>query len=223
MNFYDGLPLPYRLLFAYVPMVLSLAVHEYGHAASATLLGDPTPREQGRLTLNPLVHVDLVGTVLLPIALIALHQPVFGWARPVSVSPYRFTRSVRLSTGLMLTAAAGPAMNLVLALVSAVVLHSAGPASSPFIAAAAGQMMALNILLCLFNLLPVPPLDGSRVLAGLLPGATRRLYDALEGLFPVLLGLLFFTGLGGRLLAAPGMWLARLVDACGRALSFGPA
>ena len=152
-----------------------------------------------------------------------LHQPVFGWAKPVAVSPYRFTRSLRLSTGLMLTAAAGPAMNLVLALASAVVMHSTGPGASPVVVLVASQMMALNILLCLFNLLPVPPLDGSRVLGGLLPGPMRRLYGAVEGLAPLLLGLLFFTGLGGRLLSGPGLWLGGIVDAFGRALAFGPA
>jgi Zn-dependent protease len=223
MDFFDGLPLPLRLLFGYLPMVLSLALHEYGHAASATALGDPTPREQGRLTLNPLAHIDLVGTVLLPIALIAMNQPVFGWAKPVGVSPYRFTRSLRMSTGLMLTAAAGPAMNLLIALASAVVLHSVARGSSPLVVLAAGQMMALNILLFLFNLLPVPPLDGSRVLGGLLPNPLRRLYGAAEGLSPLLLGLLFFTGLGGRLLSGPGHWLAGVVDAFGRALAVGPA
>jgi len=228
MDLFDGFSFPVRVLFGFVPMVCSLALHEFGHAASAVALGDDTPRAQGRLTLNPLAHIDLVGTVLLPLALIALHQPVFGWAKPVVISPYRFTRSIRMSTGLMLTAAAGPAMNLLLALGASVVLHALGPGrgastATLLVAAGATQLLALNILLCLFNLIPLPPLDGSRVLGGLLPRPFARLYGRLEGLSPLFLGLLFFTGLGGQLLAGPSLWLAGLLDDAGRLLTLGPA
>jgi Zn-dependent protease len=199
--------------------VFSLAIHEYGHAASAVALGDQTPREQGRLTLNPVAHMDWTGTVLLPLALIFAGLPVFGWAKPVEITPYRFTRKVRMRTGLMFTAAAGPFMNLLLAALSSLVFvyfhnHYGDRAGWPGGARAYEVLIAfinVNVSLCLFNLIPVPPLDGSRVVGGLLPNAARGAWTQFEKWGPyLLLPLVYF---GGNLLAAPRGWLTNsLVD-----------
>src|SRR4051794_13897918 len=96
----------------FIPVVVSLSFHEWGHAAAATALGDRTPREQGRLTLNPVAHLDWFGSVVLPLALISMGLSAFGWAKPVEFSPRQFTRKVRLRTAIVLTSAAGPAVNV---------------------------------------------------------------------------------------------------------------
>lgn len=210
-----------RVVLFFIPVVISLSLHEWGHAASAVALGDPTPREQGRLTVNPVVHMDLFGTLILPLVLMFLSLPPFGWAKPVQITPYRFTRRMKMSTGLMLTAAAGPAMNLLLAVVSAVVLAVFFPVVGPATAAQKllGTMVGLNLVLFFFNLLPFPPLDGSRVLAGLLPRSLRSGYARLERFAPLFLGLLFFTGLGSALISRPTALLSEWLMTLARGLS----
>ena len=187
-----------RVLWLWIPMVVSLSLHEWGHAASAVALGDQTPREQGRLTLNPVVHMDLLGTVILPVAMLVAGQPPFGWARPVQITPYRFTRKFRLKTALMLSAAAGPAMNLLLAAVLALVLawsrSHGGLPGGPQVAQVFAYALGLNVLLFVFNLIPLPPFDGSRVLAGVLPESVRRPYRQLERFAPLFIAVLLFFG-----------------------------
>ena len=172
-------------IMIWIPLVFSLTVHEWAHAASAALLGDRTAEQQGRLTLNPLPHLDPVGTVLLPL----IGVP-FGWAKPVPVNPARFRRGVNMRTGLVLTAAAGPASNVVLAFVSSLALAMLYT-RAPHLLATAGpvlQMMVfLNVLLAVFNMLPIPPLDGSRVADGLMPNAWRPAWDAFARLGPLVL------------------------------------
>jgi Zn-dependent protease len=199
----DANTLLQRLLYV-VPLILSLSVHEWAHAWSAFKLGDDTAARQGRLTLNPLVHIDPIGTLLLPL----LGVP-FGWAKPVPVNPTRFTRKVTMRTGMMITAAAGPISNLVIALVCAVTLglmlrfgvsyssnnHARG---LPHLLLVAVEM---NVLLALFNMLPVPPLDGSRVAEGLVPYRFRHYWEtyvqyARYGILLLMVG-------GNTLLAGP--------------------
>jgi Zn-dependent protease len=151
-------------------MILSLTVHEWAHAFSAYKLGDDTAAREGRLTLNPLVHIDPLGTILLPL----LGVP-FGWAKPVPINPARFTRRVTLRMGVVYTAAAGPLSNLVLVVLCAVAyglaLRFAGGSlglGTPLTLLLTTSIM-LNIALAVFNMLPIPPLDGSRVVDGLLP------------------------------------------------------
>jgi Zn-dependent protease len=157
-----------------VPLWLSLSVHEWAHAWSAWKLGDDTAALSGRLTLNPLAHIDPIGTLLLPL----LGIP-FGWAKPVPVNPYRFTRKVRMHTGMMLTAIAGPISNLVLVAICTVLLamvirfRSVVGDAEPGARNLLELMISLNLILAIFNMLPIPPLDGSRVADALMPAALR--------------------------------------------------
>lgn len=207
-----------RVLWLWLPMVLSLTLHEWGHAATAVALGDQTPREQGRLTLNPVVHMDLLGTVILPVALLMAGQPPFGWARPVQITPYRFTRKFRLKTALMISAAAGPAMNLLLAVGLALVVAwgRAGGMLPGGVRAMEVLTYALffNALLFVFNLIPLPPFDGSRVLGGVLPESLRAPYRQLERFAPLFVAALLL--LGAPLIARPLALVTDALDHLGR-------
>ena len=162
-------------------LVISIAVHEFSHAWAATKLGDPTPEGEGRLTLNPMAHADPIGTLALPIML-SLFYPgmLFGWGKPVNTQSRFFTRKVTMRGGMAIVAAAGPLSNLllsVLALGLAFALASAGvisghlPYTHPL-----RVFFALNVILFVFNLLPIHPLDGGKVLGWLL-GARRQHID----------------------------------------------
>jgi Zn-dependent protease len=162
-----------NLVMYLVPMILSLSVHEYAHAWMAWRLGDDTAARQGRLTLNPLSHMDPFGTLLIPGLNVLLGGfALIGWAKPVPVSPVRFHRKVTMRMGMILTAAAGPLSNLILAIVSigvAALLIRFAPGllvgdKPTGLIKLLQAMFILNIGLFIFNLLPLPPLDGSRLL-----------------------------------------------------------
>lgn len=187
-------------------LILAIVLHEVAHGWSALLLGDPTAKERRRLTLNPLRHLDPVGTVLVPGGLALAGLPVFGWAKPVPVTKHRLNNP---RFGMMAVAAAGPGTNLVLAAITAVVLGliagavTEAPTGVLELAIVALQFFLLiNIFLALFNLLPIPPFDGSHILEGLLPRRAARVYERLRPLgFPLLFMLLLvlpwaFPGLG---------------------------
>ena len=175
----------YQAATIIVPIVLAVVFHEVAHGYVASLLGDQTARSMGRLTLNPLRHVDPVGTVLLPGILALSHAPVFGWAKPVPVDA-RYLRNPRRD--MMLVALAGPGSNLVMALLSAVALGllvrfgaSQQPgAGAQFVAQNLGNFIIINVSLGLFNLLPIPPFDGSHVVEGLLPRPAARVYASFR-------------------------------------------
>jgi Zn-dependent protease len=162
-----------------VPLLFALTVHEWAHAWVASLLGDDTAERQGRLTLNPLAHIDPVGTLLLPL----LGVP-FGWAKPVPVEPTRFRPDVTMTSGLLLTAAAGPVANLILAMLCAGTLHlidlmpDAGHRES--IETLLSMSTRINLALAIFNLLPFPPLDGSRIVDGLMPFSWRGVWNRIS-------------------------------------------
>jgi Zn-dependent protease len=176
-----------RLLFL-IPLILSLSVHEWAHAWSAARLGDDTARRVGRLTLNPLAHIDPVGTILLPL----LGIP-FGWAKPVPVDPARFRRDVHMRTGMMITAAAGPLSNVILAVLCTVVFAILVRTNEELIVRSIGPLslleagMSLNIILAIFNLLPIPPLDGSRVVDGLISRRLRPAWESFARFSPIAL------------------------------------
>jgi Zn-dependent protease len=171
-----------------VPLWLSLSVHEWAHAWAAWRLGDDTASLSGRLTLNPLAHIDPIGTLLLPMMGIP-----FGWAKPVPVNPMRFTRKIRMQTGMMLTAIAGPVSNLVLAVISIVLMalvlryDSAVGAAGPGLEKLLFLMIFMNIILAMFNMFPIPPLDGSRVADALMPAALRPAWENFCQAGPIVL------------------------------------
>jgi Zn-dependent protease len=174
-------------------LVLSFTVHEYAHAWTATRFGDDTAARQGRLTLNPLAHIDLVGTILLPLFLILAHQPVFGWPKFTPVDPTRFRPGVRRSVAEILVSLAGPFANLGLALVATAALGVLRPLAPAVVVqdgpglALLTTLIGLNALLTVLNLLPLPPLDGGRVVGGLLPGGWRQGWNRLVLFGPILL------------------------------------
>ncbi len=175
----------YQAAALIIPLVIAIVFHEVAHGFVAKLLGDPTAHEMKRLSLNPLRHVDPIGTIVLPGFLALVKAPVFGWAKPVPVISARL-RNPRY--GMMLVAAAGPGSNLVLAAVGAVLLGllsrsiSVAPAEGSllhFIVLNLFNFLSINIFLALFNLLPIPPFDGSHIVEGLLP---RSMVPAFNGL-----------------------------------------
>jgi Zn-dependent protease len=201
-----------RVLLYLIPLVLSLTVHEFAHAWSAWRLGDDTASRMGRMTLNPISHIDPIGTLLLPI----LGVP-FGWAKPVPVNPARFRRDVNMRAGMALTAAAGPLSNVLLAVVAAVAFGLLARFAPHTLETGLGTgellsaLLRINVALALFNLIPVPPLDGSRIMDWFLPVRLQPAWERVAGFAPfLLLGVIFF---GGRLIAVPGAYvLGLLVD-----------
>ncbi|MFA7587360.1 MAG: site-2 protease family protein [Novosphingobium sp.] len=169
-----------------IPLVLAIVFHEVAHGWTARALGDPTAEERGRLTLNPLKHVDPVGTVILPGMLALMKAPILGWAKPVPVNMWRLRKP---RSDMMLVAAAGPASNLVLAAIGAVVLgllarnfSEAQPPEglSAFLVANLINFLLINTFLAFFNLLPIPPFDGSHIVEGLLPERMAEAYASMR-------------------------------------------
>jgi Zn-dependent protease len=170
-----------EILAFFSVLLASLSFHEAAHAWSADRLGDPTARQLGRLTMNPLSHIDPIGTILFPLLLWWSGLPMLGWAKPVPVN-MRHLRAPRRDFALV--AAAGPVSNLILALAAAIVLRLVlGSHGMPGILTIEGlltQIVLLNVLLAVFNLVPVPPLDGGNVLAGFVPESVARFIDSLR-------------------------------------------
>jgi Zn-dependent protease len=200
-----------QLLSGFIVLLISLTVHEAAHAWSADRLGDSTARMLGRLSLNPAVHVDPIGTILFPLIAMATNLPLIGWAKPVPVNSARLGRNWRQK--FMAIAAAGPASNLVLATIAAMLLRVAAPAGagaggvSGYLLAGLEQAVFVNVLLAVFNMVPVPPLDGGNVVAGLLTGSMARTFDQLRPYgFLILYGLML-TGLISTIISPPASLL----------------
>ena len=205
-----------------IALVLSVAVHEFGHAWAATRLGDSLPRAQGRLTLNPIRHADPIGTLLFPAIMMFAGAGMLGWGRPVQTNPYNYTRRFSQATGSALVAVAGPAMNLVMAALVSVLLvigNRLGWVSIDLAEDLIKNLVALNLSLLFFNLLPIPPLDGGAVLAWALPRSMQGAIDFLNRWgFVILLGLFMLPGVLGIILG-PARYLSYLwIDALRGAL-----
>jgi len=176
-------------------LLVSLSVHEAAHAWTADRLGDPTARLLGRITLNPLAHIDWIGTVLFPLVAIYSNVPLLGWAKPVPVN-WQNLKAPRRDFAIV--AAAGPASNLILATIGAAVLGLGAGALSYRAFDLVSRFVLLNALLAVFNMIPVPPLDGGNVAAGLLPAPFARLIDQIRPYGFLILYALLFTGVLGQ-------------------------
>ena len=188
-----------QIFIAFVVLLFSLTVHESAHAWTADRLGDPTARMLGRVSLNPIVHADPIGTILFPLLAMVGGVPLIGWAKPVPVVTRRLGHPRR---DYVLVAAAGPASNFLLAVAAAVLLAVlpvspvmlGQPNVSAPVAALLSRAVQINVLLAVFNMIPIPPLDGGNVLGGLLPIPLARMFDRLRPYGFVLLYALMLTG-----------------------------
>lgn len=182
-------------IFSLIILLFSVIIHELSHGYVAYSLGDPTAKYEGRLTLNPLKHLDLFGSIILPLLLFIAGSPfLFGWAKPVPINPYNFTDK---KYGEIKVSAAGPASNLALAIVFGLILRFI-PSQILFanqgVTIALSYIVAINIWLCIFNLIPIPPLDGSWILFSFLPAGMQNVKNFLRQYGIVILVLLILFG-----------------------------
>jgi Zn-dependent protease len=207
-----------QVLIVLVVLIASLSVHEAAHAFAADRLGDPTARHLGRLSLNPAVHIDPIGTLLFPLIAFLTNVPLIGWAKPVPVDTRQLRHPKR---DFALIAAAGPASNVVMAVLAAIILEGVRNFAAPgdiatlAVVRPAVQLLRvfvyLNVLLAVFNMIPVPPLDGGNVLIGLLPANTARLVEQMRPYGILILYALMLTGMLGTLLGPVANYLLYLL------------
>lgn len=190
------------LLLTLPGVIIAITFHEFAHAFAADRLGDTTPRSQGRLNLNPLSHIDPVGFVLLIFA----H---FGWGKPVQINPNNFTRNVSLETGEAIVAIAGPAMNLILSILFTIIYYIIITFFPTFIITNVGSIVMIvlmstitvNIGLCIFNLIPLPPLDGSKIFIKFIPYKMKYWLQENEQMLYMIFLFLWITGLAGEIVS----------------------
>lgn len=201
------------ILIGLFVLIVSVALHEFGHAIMAHKLGDDTPKRQGRVTLNPLAHADPIGTFLLPLvggiyAAAGSALGGFGWGKPVQWNPSRIRRGIRMSTANILVSFAGPAMNLLLAFVLAsvlVVLIWQG-AGGTDVYKILNFAVTTNFVLFFFNLLPIPPLDGGHIAGAFMPYRHREKYESYARYAPFLLLALLMIPQLRNVFLAPALW-----------------
>ena len=192
-------------LLVYVVLLFSLTVHEFAHAFMANKMGDPTARNMGRMTFNPIAHIDIVGTVIFPLIMLFTAVPLFGWAKPVPVNPYNLKNPRKDNLWI---ASAGPISNFIMAGILIIVYKNFASVAGFLPQAVAyplGVMIfygaILNAILGVFNFLPIPPLDGSRVVSGILPEELAEKYEMFEPFGFIILYALLFLGVLGLLIS----------------------
>lgn len=195
---------PSSIIIGLAIILASLTVHEAAHAWTADRLGDPTARMLGRVSLNPIVHIDPIGTILLPLVAAFSGFPIIGWAKPVPVNIGRLRHHRR---DFMIVAAAGPISNLAQAAVAALALRllflDGGFGAASILPEVLFRAVQINLLLAFFNLIPIPPLDGGNVLAGLIPESGAAILDRIRPFGFILLYVLMLSGFLGTLIVPP--------------------
>ena len=185
-----------NIIIKLLALFFAIVLHEIAHGYVAFRLGDPTARNAKRLTLNPLAHIDLFGSIILPGFLLLTHSPVlFGWAKPVPFNPAYFRDPKK---GIMLVGAAGPLTNFMLAIISGMLVRVIGPNS--LLGLFLVYLCITNVILGVFNLIPIPPLDGSRVILGLIPDSLVPVYLRLESVGFIIIFVLLWMGVLNRVI-----------------------
>ncbi len=198
-----------RLLLTLPIFFAAVVIHEYCHGWAAYKLGDSTAKLAGRLTLNPLAHIDLIGTLILPISLSLIHSPVvIGWAKPVPVNFFNLHNPKR---DMIWVGLAGPFSNIVLAVILSIFLKLNFLAQYPLILLLLQTGAFINLILAVFNMLPVPPLDGSRLVMGILPRRYAIYYSYLEPFGILILFALLYLGLVDRVIWPVVIYLSKIL------------
>lgn len=190
------------LLLTLPAVLVAITFHEFAHAFAADKLGDDTPRRQGRLNLNPFSHLDFFGSIMLVFA-------GFGWGKPVEINPRNFNRNVRMTVGEMIVAAAGPIMNIILAFVFAIIYFAVVKFVPTFGATTVGGIILLLVEICIsinvglgiFNLIPLPPLDGSKIIMGFLPYNIKGWFERYYQVFYIVFIAIWVTGIAGYIIS----------------------
>ena len=190
------------LILTLPAVLIAITFHEYAHAFAADKLGDDTPRRQGRLTLNPIAHLDPIGSLMLVFV-------GFGWGKPVEINPRNFNRNISMSAGEAIVSIAGPAMNIVLSILFTIIYCAIIKFAPAFVLTQAGAIVAIllqeiviiNVGLGIFNLIPLPPLDGSKILRHFLPYNAKEWFIKYEQIFYIIFVVLWVTGLGGTIIS----------------------
>jgi Zn-dependent protease len=201
---------PLAVAIGFGVLLISLTIHEAAHAWTADKLGDPTARRLGRVSLNPLVHIDWIGTVLLPLIAAVSNLPLIGWAKPVPVNLHNLKHPRR---DFMIVAAAGPVSNMLQAVVAALLLRTVfteGGEPNAMVSLLTNAVW-INLLLAFFNLIPVPPLDGGNVVLGLMPPRMAMAYSGLRNYGFLILYALMLTGAASAIMLPPTIFFARLL------------
>jgi Zn-dependent protease len=199
------------------PVLFSIIVHEVAHGWIANRLGDDTAKRMGRLTLNPLNHIDPIGTVVLPLFMIVVGGPVFGWAKPVPFNPHNFKRNIDPRNGVVWVAMAGPLSNLLIAFATSFIFVAAVKLFLPLpylvyflVRNVAVALISVNLILGCFNLIPIPPLDGSKILMRFLPRKYSYYLLEFERYGFIVLVILLATGTLSSIIDVPMRFLFRL-------------